>query len=96
MTRNVAWVVSLCAQQDGPGSQVPLCPPPPAACLFPARGRDLTRFASVERACPLCEAALEVHAVKRIFDPIAHMRRTVFAGLVPAGERGSGSGQAAQ
>ena len=58
-------------------------------CNFPARGRDLTRFAAVERCCPLCDAPLAVHDVKRVFDPVSHLRRTAFAALV-AGSRKSG------
>lgn len=58
----------------------------PAGCHFPCRGRDMTHAASVEHACPLCEAAVEVHDVRRIFDPISHCRRTVFAGML-AGSR---------
>ncbi|EFN57870.1 hypothetical protein CHLNCDRAFT_143342, partial [Chlorella variabilis] len=56
------------------------------SCHFPCRGRDMTHAASVEHACPLCEAAVEVHDVRRIFDPISHCRRTVFAGML-AGSR---------
>ena len=58
-------------------------------CNFPCRGRDLTRYASVERACPLCEAPLAVHDVKRIFDPLSHLRRTAFAGLVAGSRKGA-------
>ena len=52
------------------------------ACRFPCRGRDMTRVASVERCCPLCEAPVAVHDVKKIFDPVSHLRRTVFAGVL--------------
>ena len=39
--------------------------PCPAGCCFPCRGRDLARYASVERACPMCEAPLAVSASKQ-------------------------------
>ena len=52
------------------------------ACRFPCRGRDMTRAASVERCCPLCEAPVAVHDVKKIFDPVSHLRRTVFAAVL--------------
>jgi hypothetical protein len=42
----------------------------------------MSHLASVEGVCPLCEAAVEVNDVRRIFDPFAHCRRTVFAGLL--------------
>lgn len=46
----------------------------------------MTRAVSQERACPLCEAAVGPHDIKKIFDPISALRRTVFADLL----RGSG------
>jgi hypothetical protein len=45
----------------------------------------MAHAASAEHACPLCEAPLEVQQVRRIFDPFAHCRRTVFVGLLEAG-----------
>ncbi len=56
-------------------------------CHFPCRGRDMTRVASQEHACPLCEAALGSHDIKRIFDPISALRRTVFSGLLKGSSR---------
>ncbi|KAL4434272.1 hypothetical protein ABPG75_000713 [Micractinium tetrahymenae] len=35
-----------------------------------------------ERACPLCEAAVGPHDIKKVFDPISALRRTVFADLL--------------
>lgn len=61
----------------------PSCPPGPAAgCSFPCRGRDLAHFAGAEGCCPLCEAPLAPQDVTKVFDPISHLRRTAFAGLV--------------
>ncbi|KAL4424934.1 hypothetical protein ABPG77_009663 [Micractinium sp. CCAP 211/92] len=57
------------------------------SCHFPCRGRDMTRVASQEHACPLCEAALGPHDIKRIFDPISALRRTVFSGLLRGSSR---------
>jgi hypothetical protein len=50
----------------------------------------MARAASLDRCCPLCEAPLEVHDVRRIFDPFAHCRRTVFAGLLDGGRKEGG------
>lgn len=72
---------------------LPVCPSTPrqsptrTGCHFPCRGRDMTRVASQEHACPLCEAALGPHDIKRIFDPISALRRTVFAGLLKGSSR---------
>jgi len=60
--------------------------PAAAACHFPCRGRDMTKAVCQERVCPLCEAAVGPHDIKKIFDPVSALRRTVFAGLL----RGSG------
>ena len=51
-------------------------------CRFPCRGREMSRAVGAEGRCALCEAAVGPHDVRRVLDPLAHLRRTVFAGML--------------
>lgn len=50
----------------------------------------MTRAVSQERACPLCEAPAGPHDIKKIFDPVSALRRTVFADLLKGSSRERG------
>ena len=57
------------------------------ACRFPCRGTALSGVVGRERVCPLCEQEVTVHSIRKVFDPLSQLRRSVFAAALPAGRR---------